>query len=177
VAEGVLDLARAVAVELVLHRLDHRGAQGHRALDRRVDVVHVDHDRHRCPADRLRPQDAHLGKLVGEHHHGVAQFQLGVPELAARRLEPHPFGGAEDGDVEVDRRGGAADVQIRAEPGIALGDGSGGHALPPARIPYGQALTGGAPPHSGRDGRPQGRRRATSLLWRRWRAESQSPVQ
>ena len=54
VAERVLDAACAVAVELVGRRAEQLRAERDRARADRVDVLDVEVDRDRRPADRLR---------------------------------------------------------------------------------------------------------------------------
>src|SRR5439155_21868070 len=54
VAEGVLDPAAPVAVELVFDGPEHLGPRGDGPLYGGVDVGHVDHDAHGRAADRPR---------------------------------------------------------------------------------------------------------------------------
>src|SRR5262245_26536991 len=65
VAEWILQGAGAVAVEFVLDRSHRLGALGDRAIPDGVDIVDIEIDRRRRPADGLWATRAHLGKLVG----------------------------------------------------------------------------------------------------------------
>ena len=76
VSEGVLDLGVAVAPEHVTQRLDHLGAGGGRAGERRVGVVDLQGQHGGRASDRGRCQHAHLGELVG-------QVQLAVADAGA----------------------------------------------------------------------------------------------
>ena len=60
VAERVLELAGAVAVELLLDGPQHGGATG-AALEHRIDVLDVDAQRDRGAPDGLRAPGPHLG--------------------------------------------------------------------------------------------------------------------
>ncbi len=82
----------AVPVELVLDRADLVRTGRDRLRERRVDVGHVDRERHRRPADGLRAAGVHLGVLVGEHHGRVADLDLGVADLPVRCGDPVRLG-------------------------------------------------------------------------------------
>ena len=56
VAERIQQRPGAVAVELVLHRPQELRPRGHRALDRGIDVAHIDMKMHARAAARLRAE-------------------------------------------------------------------------------------------------------------------------
>src|SRR3954447_19915710 len=117
VAEGVDDLAVALAPEYVLEWGVNIGAGVERALPERVDVFGREVQSDRCAADRRWGEDAHLGELVGEHDGRVAEGELDRHQLAPRQGDAAallraerfrvPGGGAVGiGDNEVGRDGG-----------------------------------------------------------------------
>ena len=62
--ERILDAALSHAVRLVLHRKDQLGAGLKGPLRHSVRVGDVKADAHRCTAQRLRAQVAHLRRLI-----------------------------------------------------------------------------------------------------------------
>src|SRR5215204_4299052 len=142
--EGVLELTRPIAVELVLDRTQLLRACFHRDVEGLVDVLDVHTEGDGRAADLLRADDAHLGELVREHDHGIADLELGVADLAVRRGHAHALGGAEHLDIEVDGLCRAVDREVRADAGIAVGDRLHGRAhvgTPSLRGTYVRRLT------------------------------------
>ena len=119
-AEGVLDGARAVTVELVLHGPNQLGTRGQRGLDGCVHVLDVDHHAHRGATEGPRSARTHLGVFVGQHDHRVADDDLGVTYLTSRARHPHLLGGAKDPLVEVQRLGRSVNDQIRSRTVITI---------------------------------------------------------
>src|SRR5207237_37490 len=115
VTERMLDLTRAIAVELVLDRSHDLGARRHRARNQRVDVVDVEMELHRRAADRRRREDAEVGILVGEHDRRAGDLELGVADSSARLREPHGLLRAERLPVELDRAGRVLAAEVRAQ--------------------------------------------------------------
>src|SRR5215510_1216100 len=114
--------ARAVAVELVLHRSYQLGAGGQRALHDAIDVLDVQHDADRRAADPAWTQRADLGMLVGEHDGRVADLDLGVPDSAARRGDADLLDGCERLLVEVDGLRRVVADQVRRRRVVAIGN-------------------------------------------------------
>jgi hypothetical protein len=52
-------------------------------------------DGYRCSAHRLRATDTHVGELIGQHDHRVADTQLGVTYSAVWTGHRHPNFGTE----------------------------------------------------------------------------------
>ena len=118
--ERIFDLAGAIAIELVLDRPLERRAGRNRARDDRIGVGDAQAHRHRRAAERLRANDAHFGKLVRQHHAGVAEFELGVADAIAHR-QAVALLGAECRIIEIDRRLRAADAEVGHGVAVPLG--------------------------------------------------------
>src|SRR4051812_30899752 len=119
VAVRVLECAGAVAVELVLDRARELAAGGQCLLHRRVDVAHVEMQLNRGAAARVRSEEAHVRRLVREHHERIADLQLGVADRAVRSGNADRLFGAECPLVELDRLACALDAEIRRHGVIA----------------------------------------------------------
>src|ERR1044071_7486104 len=120
VAEGVLEGPRAVTVELVRHR-SHLGAAGrHGLLEERVDVVHIEQDAHGRAAVVLRPPCVDLGMLVGEHDHGVADFDLGMTYPVPGSGDAHELLRAERALVEIEGARRAVHDQVRSRAVVSV---------------------------------------------------------
>src|SRR5579885_3816205 len=72
VAERIHHPAGA-AVRLVLERALHSGAGSKRSFERRIRVIHLDHERGRVTAEVVRREHAKLWRLVREHEHALAE--------------------------------------------------------------------------------------------------------
>ena len=75
-SEWILNEARAVSVELILHRLQDFGALGRCAFDHTIDVGKVYIEAHRARADggRTGVSLTHAGILVSQHDVRVADL-------------------------------------------------------------------------------------------------------
>src|SRR4051794_30068471 len=122
VAVRVLDRAGAVAVELVLDRARELAAGGQCLLHCRVDVAHVEMQLNGGAAARVRPEEAHARRLVGEHHDRIAEPELGVPDRAVGARHAHDLFGAEGALVELDCLACAFDAEVCRDRVIAGGD-------------------------------------------------------
>jgi hypothetical protein len=106
VAERIFDGAAAVAVELVGQGSADLTPRRHRALEAAVDVLQVDVEAERRPAQCLGGAGdsvGHLGHLVGQHQAGIADLQLGVTQPPIGHVHPVDLLGAERLLVELDR--------------------------------------------------------------------------
>jgi hypothetical protein len=65
---------------------------------------------------------AHAGIFVGQHDLGVADFELGVTDLALRGGHAHGFCGSEDFLVVVDGLRCAPDDQVRSDGVVVFGN-------------------------------------------------------
>jgi hypothetical protein len=74
------------------------------------------------PADRRRPLRAHLGELVVEHEHRVADAHERVHDRAVRHRVAAELLGAEGLLVEVHRLGAALDDEVRGQRVESVGD-------------------------------------------------------
>src|SRR5262249_57786687 len=74
--------ARAVAVELVLHRSYQLGTGGQRALHDAIDVLDVQHDADRRAADPAGPNAPVSGWSSTENVGGAAVWVFAVPVFA-----------------------------------------------------------------------------------------------
>jgi len=120
--ERILELATPVTVELVLHRAKGGGPGGEGFGKRGVDVgdVHVQGDRR--PAEGLRPPDSHVGELVGQHDHRVADGQLGMAHPSTGYRHHHAHLGIQHGLVELDGILCSGHVEVRGDAGVVVGD-------------------------------------------------------
>ena len=100
-AEGIGDLSVALAPEDVLERLAHLSASIECPLPDGVGVIGREVQDGCGAADAERRENTHLRELVGKHHHGVAEPELDLHELAAGHLEAPALLGAEDGSIPV----------------------------------------------------------------------------
>ena len=66
-------------------------------------------------AERIRPEDAHLGELVGDHHGGIAEAEGHLHQPAAGDGNPPFLDGAERVDIPFRGRGGAGHDQMRRQ--------------------------------------------------------------
>jgi hypothetical protein len=85
-----------------------------------VDVVDVDVQHHR------RRRVLRIG--LAQHHHRVAEHELGVADAAVGPLHLLAHGGAEHGGHEVDELLRPCDHEVRGDGVVAAGDGLCGHA-------------------------------------------------
>ena len=124
VSEGILDEAGAVSVELVLNRLEELRAFCGCAFDNVVDVGEVDVEAYRAAADGggAGVSRAHAGIFVGQHDVGVADFELGMTDLAVRAGHADGFRGTEDFLVVVDGLRRVPDDQVRRDGVVVLGN-------------------------------------------------------
>jgi hypothetical protein len=72
--EGIPELTRAVAVELVLDRAQRLGTGLDGAVEDRVRVLDVDVQRDRSSPDGLRAERVHVGVLVRQHDQRIADL-------------------------------------------------------------------------------------------------------
>src|SRR6266545_5597266 len=112
VTERILELARPVAIELVLDGAKLLRAGLERAGEHVVHGFHVDPDGHGCPAERLRPLEAHVRVLVCENDAGATELELCVSHLPTRAGHAHALGRAEHALVELDRVARTVDHEV-----------------------------------------------------------------
>src|SRR5215467_10188004 len=112
VAERIDKCPGAIAVELILDLLLHRGTGSDGLREARVDVRDIEQQAHRRAADRLRAAVTHLRHLVGEHHHAVADLDLGVTNRVVLTGEAHDFLGSECLLVIIERTRSTLDDEI-----------------------------------------------------------------
>src|SRR5439155_17568166 len=122
VAEGVGDGAGAVAVELVLQRLEHFRAERHGPIEHRVAVLEIERQPDRRAADGLRAARVHLRMFISEHNVRIADLDFRVADFPTGRADAHQFGGAERLFVEFNRAPSAIDDQVRRRGVIPFGD-------------------------------------------------------
>jgi hypothetical protein len=125
VAEGIDELAVAVAPEGVAQRHQGLGAGGHGALPYRIGVAHVEVHDDRRALEGERPAAAVVGKIVAQHEHGIADAHFGVHDPAVRAGHAGYLDGAEALAVKVERPGRAFADQVRGDGVEAFGDGAG----------------------------------------------------
>src|SRR5689334_7236207 len=89
VAEGILERAGPVAVELVRDRTHLGRARVQRLAELLVDVVDVEQQAHRAAPEVTGSARLHLGMLVGQHHDRVPDLDLGVPDPIVGGGNPH----------------------------------------------------------------------------------------
>src|SRR4029453_4728655 len=115
VAEGIDDLAMAVAPEHVLKRLGDLCARIQRALPESIDVVGKNAERAVDTADRERRNDSQLGELVGDHHGRVTEAKRDLHEPAVGNGYTTAFLSVESSDVPVGRGGGVATHEVNGD--------------------------------------------------------------
>src|SRR5262245_6263836 len=103
VAEGVGQLACAIAVEFVLYGPEQRRAGGHGAIDECVDVVDIEMQRDRTAAYALCGDGAEVRILVRQHDARIADADFGVADLARRFGEAECLLRAKGLGVELNR--------------------------------------------------------------------------
>src|SRR6202166_822441 len=93
VSEWILNEAIAVSVELVLHRLQDFRSLGRRFLDHAINVGKVDIEAHWATANSggTGVSLPHAWIFVCQHDVRVADFQLGVTDLAVRAVHANSF--------------------------------------------------------------------------------------
>jgi hypothetical protein len=102
VAEGVGELAVAVAMALVREGAEDGGAGGEGAGEPGVYVGDGEVEQGGGAADGLRAEDADLGELVGEVEGGAADAQLGMADTVLGRGDARDLDGAEGRLIEGD---------------------------------------------------------------------------
>ena len=112
-AEGIVESAPAVAMELILDRLLDDSPGGYGSGESSVDVGHLDRERARHPAASLRPDDVVLGMFVGEHQLGGTDHELAVADAAVVAHQPVQLDRAERLGVEGQRSGCVADDEVQ----------------------------------------------------------------
>ena len=120
-------------VRLVGRLTDDLGAFVSRSANGAVDVVDLKVQRVAVRPTGFRCVDTALEPRIGQHQHGIADGQFGVPDRAVGALvEPAAKAGGEDLGVPVDRLAGAADGDVRRErrrPGDIVADLGGGEII------------------------------------------------
>src|SRR5262245_53177626 len=91
VSKRIFEASGTVAVELVFDPAQGLGAAFDRALEDGVGILDVDMKGYGSAAHRLGADRVHLGMLVGEHDHGVAEIELRMTDLAAGSSHAHPL--------------------------------------------------------------------------------------
>ncbi len=119
--ERVRDNAVAVTPELVVERHDHAGAGFERTGELLVDVGHreMNGDRGSTQGHRgSRLPAGHLREVIGEHHREAVDAYSGVHQLAVGAGYSADLDRAKSLDVEVDRRRGVVDDEMRGQCGF-----------------------------------------------------------
>jgi len=95
---------------------DQRRAGGHRPLDRGIDILHLQIEGHRGPAERLGPDDVlELRVLVGEIDLGRADPERRMPDPPILLLDQELLARPERGGVEGDRRPRTTNRQVGSD--------------------------------------------------------------
>jgi hypothetical protein len=90
-AERIAQPSATLPVELVLQRVHHLGPSRNRPLPRRIHIRPVQgQDAGDLPAQPLRGANWAIDRIFGNHHHRVADPDLGVDQLAVWPGEPVP---------------------------------------------------------------------------------------
>ena len=123
-SKGILNEAGAVSVELVLNRLQELRAFCGCTLDHVVDIGKIDVEAHRAASycGGAGVSRAHAGIFVGQHDVGVANFELGVTDLAVRSGHADSFSRSEDLLVVFDGLRRAPDNQVRRDGVVLFGN-------------------------------------------------------
>jgi hypothetical protein len=111
VSERVFDHPDTIAVEQVFDGLQLAGSCRHRLPERLVDVIHVD-----VQADGGAAQGAGVPESlagVSDHHGRPSNPDLGVDDGSVWCGDPEDLRRSQCSPVELDRRGGAVDHQMR----------------------------------------------------------------
>src|SRR5260370_5812724 len=103
-AEGIGQLAVAVAPKLIVEWHIYLGARSDSAVEGSIHVFQVQKETARVLGSWLG-RAGHTGDLVGQHDMGVADLYFGVADFAARAGHSHNFRGAEDRLVKINRFG------------------------------------------------------------------------
>src|SRR5258708_38872007 len=103
-AEGIGELAVAIAPELVVEWHVHLGARSDSAVEGSVHIFQVKEETARVLGS-WRRRAGHAGELVGQHDMGVADLYFGVAAFAVRAGHSHNFLGAANRLVKINRRG------------------------------------------------------------------------
>jgi hypothetical protein len=147
VAERVDDGAVPGAVRLVL-RVARRGrAGGDGTGEDGIDIGHGEVQEHGRATEGLGRADVVLRVLVGQHHPGGADGDLGVADAAVVADDAQLLDGAERLGVPVEGADGARDREVGDEDGGggdvngSVGCGGGGHgAAPLGQVDGGQCV-------------------------------------
>src|SRR6185295_16543523 len=107
VAERVFQLAVAIAPEHLLDGHGDLGAGSHRLREHRINVFHVQVDRHRRALERKRTEPAPLRHFVGQHEGRIADLDRGMHQSAVRAGQTRFLDGVECLLIELDRVGRA----------------------------------------------------------------------
>src|SRR5216684_476271 len=102
VPERVLYESGAVAIELILYRLQYLSPGCNGIVHNGVHIVDVKKDANRGTAARLRSQVSHVGELVGQHNRRISNLDFGVPDPAIGLRHAHKLGGSEGLFVKLD---------------------------------------------------------------------------
>src|SRR4029079_14171058 len=113
--ERVLDLAVAIAPELVVERLPNLGAGRDRLGERGVGIGDLESEHDRRTTDRGRREDAEFRELVGDVEHDVANAELNAHQLAVGHRDAGDLVGAERLPVEGRGASGALDDDVRCD--------------------------------------------------------------
>ena len=120
VAEGIGQRTRAVAVELIFQRPEHRGPGGDGAVELGIDILDIDQKTHGSSLERLRSFHIHLGEFIGQHDSRCADQDLGVTDPSVGVRQAIKLDGPERLRIKVDRPGGIPDVQVGSDRGVSV---------------------------------------------------------
>ena len=111
--ERVHDRAEPVTEELVGDRARFHRAGGDGPGEGGIDILDIDLELHRRPAQPRRTDRPEIGILVRQHDHRVAKLDLGMPDPPVRRIdETEQFPRTKGGDIEINRFAGILDTDI-----------------------------------------------------------------
>ena len=99
VAEGIGDLAVAVAPELIFERHVHFRARRHCAIEGRIHIFQIEEDPARILHSR-HGRGVHARELVGKENVRVSDLELRMPDFAIGTLHAYGFFGAKHGFVK-----------------------------------------------------------------------------
>src|ERR1019366_791849 len=117
----VLEFAAAIAIELIFDRPENLQARDNRGGRERIDILDIEMDHDRGPADRLRAQGIMVRKFIAQHDFSLADCELRMADLALMRDAKH-LHRAEGIFVECDGFAGVADAEIGYGAFVPLGD-------------------------------------------------------
>ena len=97
-------------------------ARPDRLLEERIHILDIEKDTTAGAAQRLRGPGGTAGHFVGEHDHGIADFDFRVTDLSIGSVHTHYFLRTECVLVKVEGPRGVVKSKIRRYRAISLGN-------------------------------------------------------